>query len=158
MVKQFGFCPIILKVNLEDSPDSRQKRLAQATRTAQIYQRLRSEGRDLVVVLGDLNDIPDSSPLQPLLADTDLQDVSDHPSFDTGEFKEERERMSAGLEHLDWVMTAKKLTIYSSPQTCFLEFEPVACLEKEHGLVKDRKDRVFTQSLRGRFMSPATIT
>lgn len=69
-----------------DNPDSRQKRLAQATRTAEIYQRLRSEGKNLMVVLGDLNDTPDSPPLQPLLADTDLQDVSAHPSFDTGEF------------------------------------------------------------------------
>ncbi len=69
-----------------DSPDSRQKRLAQASRTAEIYRRLRSEGHDLVVVLGDFNDTPDSPPLQPLLADTDLKDVSDHPSFDTGEF------------------------------------------------------------------------
>ncbi|MGL5835172.1 MAG: endonuclease/exonuclease/phosphatase family protein [Waterburya sp.] len=69
-----------------DNPDSRQKRLAQATRTAEIYQRLRSEGQNLVVVLGDLNDTPDSTPLQPLLTDTDLKDVSEHPSFDTGEF------------------------------------------------------------------------
>jgi endonuclease/exonuclease/phosphatase family metal-dependent hydrolase len=69
-----------------DNPDSRQKRLAQATRTAEIYQRLRSEGQDLVVVLGDLNDIPGSTPLQFLLADTDLKDVSARPSFDTGEF------------------------------------------------------------------------
>jgi endonuclease/exonuclease/phosphatase family metal-dependent hydrolase len=69
-----------------DNPDSRQKRLVQATRTAQIYQRLRSEGQNLVVVLGDLNDTPDSPPLQPLLTDTDLKDVSAHPSFDTGEF------------------------------------------------------------------------
>jgi len=69
-----------------DSPDSRAKREAQATRTAEIYERLRAEGEDKVVVLGDLNDTPDSEPLQPLLAGTDLTDVSDHPSFDTGEF------------------------------------------------------------------------
>lgn len=69
-----------------DNPDSRQKRLAQATRTAEIYQRLRSEEQNLVVVLGDLNDTPDSPPLQPLLTDTDLRDVSEHPSFDTGKF------------------------------------------------------------------------
>ena len=69
-----------------DSPESRDKRLAQATRTAEIYERLRSEGHDKVVVLGDLNDTPGSAPLQPLLAGTDLKDVSEHPSFDTGEF------------------------------------------------------------------------
>lgn len=53
---------------------------------AEIYERLISEGNDNVIVLGDLNDTPDSAPLQPLLADTDLNDISDHPTFDTGEF------------------------------------------------------------------------
>lgn len=62
------------------------KRRAQAVRTAEIYQRLRNDGNENVVVLGDLNDTPDSDPLQPLLANTDLQDVSNHPEFDVGEF------------------------------------------------------------------------
>ena len=70
-----------------DDPGSRAKREAQAVRTAEIYRSLRAEGQDNVVVLGDLNDTPDSEPLQGLLADTDLVDVSDHPTFDTGEFK-----------------------------------------------------------------------
>lgn len=65
---------------------SQNKRKEQATRTAQIYQRLRTEGNENVVVLGDLNDTPDSAPLQPLLSHTDLKDISEHPSFDTGEF------------------------------------------------------------------------
>ena len=39
-----------------------------------------------MVVLGDFNDIPTSSPLEPLLDDTDLRDVSEHPTFDTGDF------------------------------------------------------------------------
>lgn len=69
-----------------NSPASRRRREAQAARTAEIYARLRADGHDQVVVLGDLNDTPDSAPLQPLLADTDLTDVSDHPSFDPGEF------------------------------------------------------------------------
>jgi endonuclease/exonuclease/phosphatase family metal-dependent hydrolase len=70
-----------------DDPGSRAKREAQAIRTAEIYRSLRCAGHDKVVVLGDLNDTPDSGPLQPLLADTDLSDVSDHPTFDPGEFK-----------------------------------------------------------------------
>lgn len=65
---------------------SRAKRLAQATRTAQIYGDLRAAGYDKVVVLGDLNDTPDSEELAPLLSDTDLCDVGEHPTFDTGEF------------------------------------------------------------------------
>lgn len=63
-----------------------EKRRDQATRTAEIYETLRAIGEDLVVVLGDLNDTPDSDPLQPLLADTDLRDVSEHPSFTEVEF------------------------------------------------------------------------
>jgi len=66
--------------------DSIAKREAQATRTAEIYQRLRDTGHDSVVVLGDFNDTPDSAPLQPLLKDTDLRDVSKHQNFDVGEF------------------------------------------------------------------------
>jgi endonuclease/exonuclease/phosphatase family metal-dependent hydrolase len=65
---------------------SQNRRKEQAVRTAEIYQRLVAEGNENVVVLGDLNDTPDSAPLQPLLALTDLKDISQHPTFDTGEF------------------------------------------------------------------------
>jgi len=73
------------------------KREAQANRTAEIYQRLRDTGNDNVVVLGDLNDTPDSDPLQPLLAATDLQDVSDHQNFEVGEFNVPANNTNAGI-------------------------------------------------------------
>ena len=57
-----------------NDPDSIAKREAQATRTAEIYKRLRDTGHDSVVVLGDFNDTPDSAPLQPLLNGSDLRD------------------------------------------------------------------------------------
>jgi endonuclease/exonuclease/phosphatase family metal-dependent hydrolase len=69
-----------------NDPTSVAKRRDQAKQTAEIYRRLVREGHDKVVILGDLNDTPDSEPLQVLLAETDLKDVSEHPSFDTGEF------------------------------------------------------------------------
>jgi endonuclease/exonuclease/phosphatase family metal-dependent hydrolase len=69
-----------------NDPTSVAKRAAQAARTAEIYQRLRDSGQDNVVVLGDLNDTPESAALQPLLGDTDLRDVSEHPNFEVGEF------------------------------------------------------------------------
>jgi hypothetical protein len=47
----------------------------------EIYERLRADGEDNVVVLGDLNDTPDSIPLAPLLKQTDLKDISEHPGF-----------------------------------------------------------------------------
>jgi len=66
---------------------SQAKRLAQATRTAEIYQELRDRGQENVVVLGDFNDTPDSVELKPLLNNTDLKDVTQFQDFDTGEFK-----------------------------------------------------------------------
>lgn len=73
------------------------KRKAQATRTAEIYQRLRNNGQDNVVILGDLNDTPDSEPLQPLLTGTDLRDVSVHPRFEVGEFNVPASNTSRGI-------------------------------------------------------------
>lgn len=69
--------------------DSDALRRRQATRVAAIYRKRRSEGYEHVVVLGDLNDTPDSTPLRPLLVGTkrapiDLLDVSTHPVFDDG--------------------------------------------------------------------------
>lgn len=61
--------------------DNKAKRLAQATETARIYRALRDAGEDNVVILGDLNDNPASAELAPLLAATDLRDVSDHAGF-----------------------------------------------------------------------------
>ncbi len=76
---------------------SRAKRRDQSVRTAEIYAALRAAGEDLVVVLGDLNDTPDSEPLQPLLADTDLRDVGEHPAFDVGEFNAGPNNTSVGV-------------------------------------------------------------
>ena len=73
------------------------KREAQATRTKEIYESLRNSGEDNVVVLGDLNDTPDSDPLQPLLAQTDLQDVSAHTLFEVGEFNVSANNSNLGI-------------------------------------------------------------
>lgn len=62
------------------------RRKLQATYVARYYNRLKAEGYQNIVVLGDLNDTPRSAPLRPLILDTDLKDVSEHPTFDTGEF------------------------------------------------------------------------
>lgn len=63
---------------------SNARRKAQASRVAEIYSELVRQGNSYVVVLGDLNDTPDSDPLSPLLRDTDLRDISDHDAFDDG--------------------------------------------------------------------------
>jgi hypothetical protein len=65
--------------------DNNAKRRAQAERVATIYKARRADGWKRIAVVGDLNDTPDSAPLQPLLKGTDLQDVpSTRPTFRTG--------------------------------------------------------------------------
>jgi endonuclease/exonuclease/phosphatase family metal-dependent hydrolase len=70
-----------------DNASSRKRRKDQAEKTAQIYKRLVNEGNLNVIVLGDLNDTPDSDPLKPLLRKTDLKDVSEHRTFNPGKFQ-----------------------------------------------------------------------
>ncbi len=62
------------------------RRKLQAARVAAIYQALIADGQHHVAVVGDLNDTPDSDALSPLLAHTDLKDISVHPQFDDGGF------------------------------------------------------------------------
>jgi endonuclease/exonuclease/phosphatase family metal-dependent hydrolase len=57
-------------------------RRRQAGRVADIYRALVADRTPLVAVVGDLNDTPESEPLAPLLAGTDLRDVSAHPAFE----------------------------------------------------------------------------
>lgn len=56
-------------------------RRRQAARVADIYRHLVTAGEDRIAVIGDLNDTPGSAPLEPLLAQTDLADISRHPRF-----------------------------------------------------------------------------
>jgi endonuclease/exonuclease/phosphatase family metal-dependent hydrolase len=63
---------------------SNARRLLQAQRVKEIYEALRAEGKELIAVVGDFNDTPDSAALQPLLSITELRDVATHPAFDDG--------------------------------------------------------------------------
>jgi endonuclease/exonuclease/phosphatase family metal-dependent hydrolase len=65
-------------------PIGARRRHRQATRVAEIYRGLLAEGLSRVAVIGDLNDDPASDSLAPLLAGTDLRDVSEHAGFDFG--------------------------------------------------------------------------
>ncbi|GAA2634328.1 endonuclease/exonuclease/phosphatase family protein [Paractinoplanes durhamensis] len=57
-------------------------RRRQAVRVADIYRGLIAEGIENVAIVGDLNDTPDSEPLQPLTVESDLRDISEHPAFE----------------------------------------------------------------------------
>jgi endonuclease/exonuclease/phosphatase family metal-dependent hydrolase len=62
-----------------------ERRLRQATRVKEIVNERLAEQPNLVV-LGDLNDTPDSDTLTPLLTATPLKDISTSPHFDDGGF------------------------------------------------------------------------
>jgi endonuclease/exonuclease/phosphatase family metal-dependent hydrolase len=66
--------------------DSNARRRIQAARVGEIFTALAASGRELVAVVGDFNDTPDSQPLAPLMAHTTLRDVFEHPAFDNGSF------------------------------------------------------------------------
>ena len=63
--------------------DNDARRRRQAARVAELYRRLVADGVRMVAVVGDLNDTPRGAPLAPLLDQTDLVDVAQHPSFTT---------------------------------------------------------------------------
>ena len=66
--------------------DSDAKRERQAKRVKEIYDGARQGGATFVAVIGDFNDFPTSSPLRPLIAGTDLKDISTHAAFQDGGF------------------------------------------------------------------------
>jgi len=57
------------------------RRRAQAERVRAIYDARVAAGARFVAILGDLNDTLQSGPLQPLLGDGTLEDVSVHPRY-----------------------------------------------------------------------------
>jgi endonuclease/exonuclease/phosphatase family metal-dependent hydrolase len=60
------------------------RRRRQAERVAEIYEGLSNAGETHIAVVGDMNDTPDSEPLEPLVKGTDLKDISTHANFDDG--------------------------------------------------------------------------
>ena len=66
--------------------DSNEKRKKQATEVASIYGE-RKKTINYIAVAGDFNDTPDSPYLAPLVAQTDLKDVMQHPQYLNGSDK-----------------------------------------------------------------------
>ncbi len=87
--------------------DSNKKRERQARRIAALYNQLKNQQPN-IIVLGDFNDTPDSAPLKPLLQDTDLEDVSKHAKFKSdgrpGTFKN-----GAKSDKLDYILLSPAL-------------------------------------------------
>jgi hypothetical protein len=68
----------------------------------------RREGEENIVVLGDLNDTPPSAPLEPLLAQTDLKDISTHPAF-TDDGRPGTFRNGTKSQKIDYVLLSPAL-------------------------------------------------
>jgi endonuclease/exonuclease/phosphatase family metal-dependent hydrolase len=87
--------------------DARRRR--QAKKVREIYDARRKEGYDYVAVIGDLNDTPDSSPLEPLLKQgSTLKDVSQHPKYqDDGRPGTWKNGTASGK--LDYILLSPKL-------------------------------------------------
>jgi endonuclease/exonuclease/phosphatase family metal-dependent hydrolase len=83
-------------------------RLRQAKRVKSIYEKLRHDGHELVAVMGDMNDTPDSAPLAPLIKETDLKDIAEHPHFDNGGRRGTYGNGAAG-EKIDYILLSPKL-------------------------------------------------
>jgi len=65
-----------------DSGESAKKRLRQAKRVREIYEERTAAGYSHIAILGDLNEVPDEFPMDPLIRNgTDLTDIMVHPNF-----------------------------------------------------------------------------
>ncbi|HYI24973.1 MAG TPA: endonuclease/exonuclease/phosphatase family protein [Thermomicrobiales bacterium] len=83
-------------------------RRRQATRVAAIYDELLARGETFVAVLGDLNDTPGSAPLKPLLKDTTLKDIADHPQF-TSDGRKGTYANGTASQKIDYVLLSPAL-------------------------------------------------
>jgi len=82
----------LLAVHLQEQGKDKENcdilRFRQANRVAEIYQQLRSQGQELVIVAGTLNAVSYCFSLAPLLQKSDLKDISKHPGFNVAVEKE----------------------------------------------------------------------
>jgi Endonuclease/Exonuclease/phosphatase family len=87
---------------------SDRKRWLQAESVRAIYERLLSEKADLVAVIGDLNDHPASDAMAPLLRDSGLKDISEHPAFQ-GDDRPGTYGRGTLQEKIDYILLSPKL-------------------------------------------------
>jgi len=86
------------------------KRRRQAQRVREIYDARRGEGHDFVAVAGDLNEVPDGSPLDPLLRNNStLTDIMVHPSF-AGDGRPGTHGNGAKSGKLDYILMSPELS------------------------------------------------
>jgi endonuclease/exonuclease/phosphatase family metal-dependent hydrolase len=91
---------------------SNARRKAQAQRVRQIYDQRRASGVDLIAVLGDFNDTPDSDPLSPLLKNgSDLVDIFAHTKF-TGDGRPGTFGTGTASNKIDYILMSPALAAH----------------------------------------------
>jgi endonuclease/exonuclease/phosphatase family metal-dependent hydrolase len=87
------------------------KRLRQSTRVRAIYDQRINDGYDYVAVVGDLNETPDASPMDPLIRNqSPLTDIMVHPKFQTdGRPGTHANGTKSGK--LDYILMSPKLSV-----------------------------------------------
>lgn len=93
------------------------ERRVQAKRVAEIYSKMRAEGKESIIVCGTLNAVSYSDCLSPLVRETDLKDVSKHEKFnvdvdtgkDAGYFRLGAYSMGVNLKQKDYLMLCPDL-------------------------------------------------
>ena len=105
----------ILSVQFAVEKDTTRK--DQAKKLATIYENMKAEGKELILVCGTLNDVSFSDCLSPLLRETDLEDVSRHPQYRVekdfgnraGYFRLGAYRMGVNIRQKDYMLLSYEM-------------------------------------------------
>ena len=90
--------------------DSDAKRLRQAQRVRTIYDQRIADGYDYVAVLGDMNEIPENPPMDPLIRqNSNLTDIMTHPKF-VGDGRPGTHGNGTKSSKLDYILMSPKLS------------------------------------------------
>lgn len=87
---------------------SNARRKAQAARVKKIYEERSRQGIKYIAVVGDFNDTPASDAIAPLLKNTDLKDVFEHPKFDDGGYPGTYDSCTESNK-IDYILLSPKL-------------------------------------------------
>jgi len=90
--------------------ESAAKRLRQAKRLRAIYEERIKAGYEYIAVLGDLNEVPDAPPMDPLIREgSTLTDVMVHPKF-KGDGRPGTHGNGTASSKLDYILMSPKLS------------------------------------------------
>jgi len=114
---QNKICLLSVHLQEQDKENCDALRFRQATRVAEIYQQLRDQGQEHVIVAGTLNAVSYCFSLAPLLQKTDLKELSKHPSFnvavekekDTGNFHRGAFAIGLNLKQKDYLLLSPEM-------------------------------------------------